>query len=108
MRGAKKNEDVPEEMLFDTQNDPPALSNLANSPEMAAIKRRLKAELFRWMKEQNDYLTEEGPVPLLEVKKRFALDQYDAELNPIPKDMIGSLKGQMIVPHQSTAPKAKR
>jgi uncharacterized sulfatase len=106
-QGAEKHKELPEEMLFDTKTDPHEMTNLADRPEMAEIKQRLKTELFRWMKEQNDYLTETGPVPYLEVGRRFALDQYDAELNPIPKKLVGTLKGKKIDPHGSTAPNGK-
>ena len=37
--------EVPEEMLFDTQTDPHEMTNVAQRPEMAAIKQRLKKEL---------------------------------------------------------------
>ncbi|MFC7335942.1 sulfatase [Haloferula chungangensis] len=106
--GAEKHKDLPEEMLFDTQSDPHEMNNLAGDPKLTEIKQRLKSELFRWMREQNDYLTESGSVPFLQVGKRFALDQYDAELNPIPKGLVGCLKGKTINPHDATAPKADR
>jgi len=107
-RGAKEHPELPEEMLFDTQADPHEMKNLAKKPEMAEIKERLKTELFRFMAAQNDYLTENGPVPILEVGKRFALDHMDDKYSySIPEEKVGSLKGQGIHPHKSTAPKAK-
>jgi len=109
-QGAKKYPDLPEEMLFDTQADPYELTNLAQKPEMAKIKQQLKTELFRWMAAQNDYLTENGPIPFLGVNKRFSLDQMDKKYYAaysIPKDKIGSLKGKTVNPHEATAPKAK-
>ncbi|GHC42454.1 sulfatase family protein [Roseibacillus persicicus] len=90
-----------EEMLFDTQTDPHELTNIANNPEYVKIKDDLKAKLFRWMKEQNDYLSADGPIPFLETKERFTLDKFD-ERNPIPPQYRGSLKGQKINPHSAT------
>jgi len=107
-RGAAEHKDLPEEMLFDTQTDPHEMTNLADDPEIAEIKKRLKAELFRWMAEQNDYLTENGPVPILEVGKRFGLDHMDNKYSySIPEEKVGSLKGKTIDPHGATAPKGK-
>jgi len=60
------------------------------------------------MKGQNDYLTENGPVPILDVGTRFGLDHMDdTYAYSIPEEKVGSLKGQGIHPHQSTAPQAK-
>ncbi len=102
-RGAARHRKLPEEMLFDTDTDPHELTNLADRPELSAIKQELKSELFRWMKEQNDYLTEDGPVPFLKAKKRFALDQFD-ERNPIAPQYRNSLKGLLIDHHEATKP----
>lgn len=44
----------PAEELYDLQQDPWELSNLASDPKYADIKNRLSTELDRWMKEQND------------------------------------------------------
>jgi uncharacterized sulfatase len=98
-KGATKHKDLPEEMLFDTQSDPHEISNLAGKPELAELQKKLKTELFRWMKEQNDYLSEDGPVPFLRTNRRFSLDVADKG-NRIPKKMIGSLKGKTIDPRR--------
>jgi arylsulfatase A-like enzyme len=104
--GAAKHKDLPEEMLFDTKTDPHEMMNLARKPELAGIKQQLRTELFRWMKQQNDYLTEDGPVPFLEVGRQFNLDQTDDQYGyAIPAEMIGSLKGKKINPHAATAPR---
>lgn len=105
-QGAKKHENSKEEMLFDTKNDPHELKNLANNPELAEVKKRLKTELFSWMKSQNDYLSEDGDVPFLDVGKRFSLDQSDKRYS-IPEERVGTLEGKKINPHGVTAPKAK-
>jgi len=44
----------PAEELYDSQQDPYDLNNLAADEKYADIKKRLSAELDRWMKEQND------------------------------------------------------
>ena len=44
----------PAEQLYHTARDPYEMNNLAEDPEHAAIKKRLSAELDRWMKEQGD------------------------------------------------------
>ena len=44
----------PAEQLYHTARDPYEMNNLAEAPEYAAIKKRLSAELDRWMKEQGD------------------------------------------------------
>ncbi|MDF7823444.1 sulfatase [Pontiellaceae bacterium B12227] len=106
--GAKKHEGSTEEMLFDTHVDPHELNNVANNPEMAEVKKRLKKQLFQWMKKQNDYLTENAPIPFLEVGKRFGLDHMDNKYSySIPEEKVGSLKGKTIDPHASTASKGK-
>ncbi len=107
-RGAAKHPEVPEEMLFDTQTDPHEMTNMAQNPEMAEIKQRLKTELFRWMAAQHDYLTEKGPAPFLEVGKRFGLDHMDNKYSySIPEEKVGALKGKTIDPHGATAARNK-
>ena len=72
-------------------------------PEVAAIKARLKKELFQWMESQNDYLTEDGPVPFLKVKLH-RLDESQEQFNYIvPEELSGSLQGRMRDPHKITA-----
>ncbi len=50
----KRYMDRPAEELYDTQNDPYELNNLAGKEEYASIQKTLSAELARWMDEQND------------------------------------------------------
>jgi len=104
--GAAKHKELPEEMLFNTQSDPHEMTNVARDPAMAEIKQKLKAELFRWMKTQNDYLTEKGPVPFLDTGRRFSLDR-PGDGHSVPADKIGSLEGITINPHKATAPKTE-
>ncbi|MCX8036201.1 MAG: sulfatase [Candidatus Sumerlaeia bacterium] len=44
----------PAEELFDIRNDPGCLRNLANQPEFAGVKKKLRAELERTLAEQKD------------------------------------------------------
>ncbi len=44
----------PAEELYRVDTDPYELKNLADNPEYAAVKKRLNAELKRWMKAQKD------------------------------------------------------
>ncbi|MFA0739962.1 MAG: hypothetical protein DFNUSKGM_000058 [Candidatus Fervidibacter sacchari] len=44
----------PVEELYDTQTDPHETRNLANDPQYQPILEKMRAELFRWMKETGD------------------------------------------------------
>jgi len=44
----------PPEELYRVDSDPYELENLADNPEYADVKKRLRTELERWMKEQGD------------------------------------------------------
>ena len=44
----------PAEELYRVDEDPWEMNNLANRPEYAEVKKRLRGELERWMAEQND------------------------------------------------------
>lgn len=47
----------PEYELFDLQNDPHELNNLAGSPELEQLQQDLTVELKAWIEEQGDKLT---------------------------------------------------
>lgn len=44
----------PSEELYAVDADPHEMKNLANDPALAEVKERLRTELLRWMKDQND------------------------------------------------------
>lgn len=44
----------PEEELYDTQNDPFELHNLADKPEYNEKKKELRAQLYQWMRQTTD------------------------------------------------------
>ena len=46
----------PLEELYDLASDPHETVNLAGRDELAAVKKRLRDELFRWMNETGDFL----------------------------------------------------
>lgn len=56
----------PVEELYDTENDPWEINNLANKPEYKDILERMRNENFRWMKEVKDV----GLIPETEYSKR--------------------------------------
>ena len=97
--GAMEHRDTPEEELYDTQQDPFELVNLAQDPKLAEIKAQMKVELFKWMKQQNDFLTEGGTIPYL--KSSHPVDksskQYDC-----PQELKGTVK-EYLDPHKLTA-----
>lgn len=60
----------PSEELFDLESDPYEMSNLADRPEMAEVKKRLGEELDRWMKSQGDPGIEEDTLESLQAARR--------------------------------------
>lgn len=100
--GAEMHPGQPEEELFDTEKDPNELKNLSDNPEMTEIKARLRKELFRWMKQQKDYLSEDGRILFLK-PKMHRLDQPDERFNySVPEEFVDSLKGKLRDPHKVT------
>ncbi len=101
-RGAKEH-GKPEEELYDTEADPFEFKNLAKDPAHAETKARLKAALFAWMEQQNDHLSEDGPVTLFKVEKHH-LNQTEQQFKYIvPEEYAGPVTG-LVDPHASTAP----
>ena len=97
--GAMKHQHTPEEELYDIQNDPFELTNLASNPKFAEIKTDLKGELFKWMKQQNDFLTANGPIPFL--KSTHPIDE-SSKLYDCPPELKGTVK-EYLDPHTLTA-----
>jgi len=91
-----------EEELFDTLTDPSENTNLAGQAEVAAIQADLKARLFSWMADQNDYLAENQSSPFLWVDHN-ELDQASPK-DPVPAEQVGSLAGLTVIPHDITDP----
>jgi uncharacterized sulfatase len=63
----------PAEELYDSQQDPYELNNVAGDSQYADIKKRLSGELDRWMKEQND------PGAVLDTQERLTLSRQSAK-----------------------------
>ena len=55
---------MPEEELYDLQNDPHEIRNLAKSPEHQKTLERLRAVLTQWIDETNDQGRELEPADL--------------------------------------------
>lgn len=82
--GAEKHAGVAFEELYDLDVDPFEMNNLIEAPHLKGIAKRLKSELFSWMEQQGDFLSEKTRnVPLLSAPT-FRLDQN----NPLRKTHI--------------------
>ncbi|VGO15126.1 Choline-sulfatase [Pontiella desulfatans] len=106
--GAQKHPATPEEELYDTQADPFELVNLADEPGFKQVKAELKKELFAWMKEQNDFLTEGGSIPYLKSSHPLDQDSGDikssmAHIYDCPEELEGAI-AEYQDPHVLTAP----
>ena len=105
-RGAMVHPDRPEEEMYDIKNDPHEMNNLGDLPEYASIRKKLKSELFKWMKSQNDYLKENNDLvylgtirhPLDESERFNAYNNY-----VVPEEFKGTLKGLYKDPHKITS-----
>ncbi|MCH2176925.1 MAG: sulfatase [Lentisphaeria bacterium] len=98
--GAELNAGTPEEELYDTQKDPWELNNLASDPQYKEIKEELKSAMFKWMNEQHDFLSENGPIPYL--KSKHPVDK-SGRLYTCPPKLIGTIK-KFEDPHKLTTP----
>ncbi|MBC8280403.1 MAG: sulfatase [Chloroflexi bacterium] len=96
--GAAQHPDIPEEELFDTLGDPWELKNLAKDPAYETIRKQLKVTLFQWMKDQGDFLSEDGDIPYLE--SMHPIDQSN-KLYTCPPELVGTIK-EYQVPHVLT------
>ncbi len=88
--GADTFRHLPFEELYDLESDPFEQSNLANLPPYQKIQSRLSIQLDHWMEEQNDYLIEEGPLPLFR-PSHMALDRPNPHYSP-PAELAHTLK----------------
>lgn len=81
--------------LYDLEADPDELNNLANRPEMVAVRERLAAELLRWRRETGDPLLDAGKLARLvdEDRERVALLKRDGSKRATPWRYPGYLYG---------------
>jgi len=89
--GAQKYKNIPFEELFDIEKDPYEQVNLAKDPKYMEIKEKLAADMFKWMKEQGDILSDTlGYMPILHAPKH-KLDK-SSKFKKVPKELEGTLK----------------
>ena len=75
------------EELFDTENDPHELNNIANDPAYAEVLATLRAECERWMKDIDD----KGRIPEIDLITDF-YPNGKAKLTDAPKLKINNGK----------------
>ncbi len=86
----------PREELYDLQNDPHELHNLANSSEVAETKQALRQELVRWILEHRD----SGFLPEAEYQIRAAkagLTPFEIVQDPKRFDLPATLQAAELV-----------
>lgn len=102
--GANQFSDMPEVLLFDTQEDPFELNNRAEDPELASVKRRLHKALFEHLTQQRDFLTPDGPLPIFKTGQH-PLDESNPKFEyKVPATLEGSLGAALVDPHALTSP----
>lgn len=101
--GAKQHPNVPEEELFDMIEDPYEQKNLATDPAYQEIKSELKQKLQQWLVAQNDFLKDEGSMPILATQKHFRLDLLSHPKNKVklPRELRNSLDGYNFYQHRN-------
>ena len=67
----------PAEELYDLENDPHEIQNLAGSPEHAEVLARLRGELERWIEESNDRGRTPEPPEIVERWERTQQQNYE-------------------------------
>lgn len=100
--GAQQHPGVPEEELFDVLADPQEQNNLAADPVFLDVTTKLKNELQQWLVSQNDFLKDEGAMPLLATRKEFRLDVLGHPRNSIqlPARLKNALEGYRFYSHK--------
>jgi uncharacterized sulfatase len=89
--GAMKFKEKPFEELYDIESDPFEQLNLAGDPAYKDIKVKLSQEMFKWMMDQGDILSETpGTMPLIKTGG-FHLDQSSQWLT-FPDSLDNTLK----------------
>ncbi len=101
--GAQRHPGVPEEELFDVIADPNEESNLASNPSFQEIKKKLRNDLQEWLVSQNDFLKDEGNMPLLATPKQFRLDVLSHPKNKVnlPAELRNSLENHPFYEHEN-------
>jgi uncharacterized sulfatase len=68
----------PEEELYDLQDDPYEINNLAALPEYRSVKERLSAALETWMQETKDQGHIEEPAEIVEFWEAKMKENYES------------------------------
>jgi len=100
--GAQQHPNTPEEELFDVIADPAEQHNLADDPAFHGIKTKLKNDLQQWLVAQDDFLKDEGNMPLLATHKQYRLDVLGHPKNKVnlPAELKDSLHQHKFYTHQ--------
>ncbi len=88
--GAEKFIHIPFEELYDIENDPFEMNNLAKVPQYEETKKELIKEMYYWMNEQGDFLVKENYMPLLKPVHNH-LDKT-SKFKKVPKELENTLK----------------
>jgi uncharacterized sulfatase len=89
--GAARFDKVPYEELYNLKEDPYEQNNLAKNDQYDSIKSQLKNRLFEWMNDQDDFLAEEGHMPLLKPNQHFLDEQSKFKDVPVPDSLVNTL-----------------
>ena len=75
---ARWKDDTKGPWLFDRENDPDEMKNLAGKQEHAEIQRDLEARLQKWIAETNDPFEsgERGPKGMLRLGQEFVSERW--------------------------------
>ena len=83
----------PAEQLYDVENDPHTLYDIAAKPENAAIVKRMRKVLDRWMKDINDQgLNKDGS---LKTEKQLVWEMWPGGVQPVTEKPQISLKNNV-------------
>jgi uncharacterized sulfatase len=91
--GALRHKNEAFEELYDLHNDPFEQNNLIADASLHQVTKRLRSQLFTWMKTQGDFLTEElGNVKII-TAPAFKLDQNKPPRRmSVPEELQNTLK----------------
>lgn len=95
-----------EEELYDLENDPWEINNLADDPEYGDVKRRLSMALANWQDEIDDQGRTPEPQELLDAIEADFAKKYGPQLNDRPEDWFFNAPG--LGPYRVTKPDADR
>ena len=89
-------ETKPVEELYDLQNDPHQMTNLAGDPQYSDIQKRLKEALFDWMIETRDLSLIPEPLMRREAEKQSPRETWSTNKNfPVEKVLhYADMKGR--------------